>query len=119
MRDYNKEKNQRKITRANRVRAKVSGTAKRPRVSVMRSLRHMHVQVIDDEKSNTIIAVSDMELKGKKGNGVEIAKQVGQLVAKKVHDKKIKQIVFDRRGSKYHGRIKALAEGMREGGLEF
>jgi len=119
MRNYNKEKNQRKIRRANRVRAKVFGTAGRPRVSVKRSLRHLHVQVIDDEKSNTIIAASDMELKGKKGNGVAIAKQIGLLVAKKVLDKKIKQVVFDRKGFKYHGRVKALADGMREGGLEF
>jgi len=119
MRNYNKEKNQRKIRRANRVRAKVFGTAKRPRVAVKRSLRHLNVQVIDDEKSNTIISASDMELKGKQGNGVAIAKQVGQLIAKKILDKKIKQVVFDRKGFKYHGRVKALADGMREGGLEF
>jgi len=119
MRNYNKEKNIRKISRAKRVKAKIFGTAKRPRVAVTRSLRHMHVQVIDDQKSNTIIAASDMELKGKKEVGIEMAKKVGNLVAKKILAKKIKQVVFDRKGYKYHGRIKALADGMREGGLEF
>ena len=88
-------------------------------MAVKRSLRHLNVQVIDDDKSNTIISASDMELKGKQGNGVDIAKQVGQLIAKKTLDKKIKQVVFDRKGFKYHGRVKALADGMREGGLEF
>ncbi|MDP2684109.1 MAG: 50S ribosomal protein L18 [bacterium] len=119
MRNYNKEKNKKKIRRANRVRAKIFGTAKRPRVSIKRSLRHLHVQVIDDDKANTIIATSDIELKGKQGKGVDIAKQIGLLTAKKVLDKKIKQVVFDRKGYKYHGRVKALADGMREGGLEF
>lgn len=119
MRNFNKEKNQRKISRANRVKAKIFGTAKRPRVSVNRTLRHIQVQVIDDEKSKTIIAASDMELKGKLGTGTEIAKKVGILLAKKVQDKKIKQVVFDRKGFKYHGRVKALADGMRESGLEF
>jgi len=119
MRNFNKEKKQRKIKRARRVRSKIFGTSVRPRVSVKRSLKHIRAQVIDDNKSNTIISVSDMELKGKKGTGIELAKKVGLLVAKKIQDKKIKEIVFDRKGFKYHGRVKALADGMREGGLDF
>lgn len=118
MKNYNKEKNKKKQQRAKRVRAKIFGTADRPRVSVKRSLRHIKVQVIDDEKSNTILAASDTELKGKPASGTERAKQVGMLVAKKAQDKKIKKAVFDRKGYKYHGRVRSLAEGMREGGLE-
>lgn len=119
MRDYNKEKNEKKISRAKRVRARIFGTANRPRVSVKRSLRHIQAQVINDEKSNTVTAASDIELTSKKGTGLEIAKKVGILLAKKSLAKKIKLVIFDRKGYKYHGRVKALADGMREGGLEF
>lgn len=105
--------------RAKRVRAKVFGTALRPRLSVKRSLKHIQVQAIDDNSSKTILFATDMELKTKKGTGIEKAKQVGLLLAKKLIDKKIKKVVFDRKGYKYHGRVKALADGIREGGLEF
>jgi large subunit ribosomal protein L18 len=103
-----------------RVRKKVSGTAEKPRLNVFRSVNHIYVQVIDDFTGNTVAAASsiDKELKGKikSGGNIEAAKTVGELIAKKTLDKGINQIVFDRGGYLYHGRIKALA---REAGLKF
>ena len=119
MKDFNKEKDVRKNRRSKRVRAKIVGSTKRPRACVKRSLRHITVQIIDDSKSHTLVSASDVELKSKKVSGVKIAKEVGLLAAKKAQDAKIKEIVFDRKGDKYHGRIKALADGLREGGLKF
>jgi len=119
MKDYIKIKKAKQSMRARRVKAKLFGTAKRPRVAVKRSLKHVHVQAVDDNTAKTIAAATDMELKSKKGSGVEIASQVGELIAKKLMDKKIKTVLFDRKGYKYHGRVKALADGMRSGGLEF
>ena len=115
--------NPRKI-RHRRLRAKVKGTAKRPRLSVFRSNKHIYAQLIDDEKGKTLMSVNDLSLKSagadkKSGKKSEIAKIIGQKIAKKAEDKKIKKVVFDRAGYKYHGRIKAVAEGAREGGLEF
>ncbi len=104
------------------MRAKVKGTAKRPRLSVFRSNKHIYAQLIDDEKGKTLMSVNDLSLKsaGKKsGKKSEIAKIIGQEIAKKAEEKKIKKVVFDRAGYKYHGRIKAVAEGAREAGLEF
>jgi large subunit ribosomal protein L18 len=109
-----------------RVRARVFGTAKKPRLCVFRSLNHIYAQAIDDEKGSVIISANDLELKDaklseKKDLKGKILKayQVGELIAKKLLDKKIKKVVFDRAGYKYHGRVKALAEGAREGGLSF
>jgi large subunit ribosomal protein L18 len=106
-----------------RVRKKVSGTPERPRLNVFRSLNHIYAQVIDDFTGNTIIAASsiDKELKGKisTGSNTGSAKTVGSLIARKALDKGIKQVVFDRGGYLYHGRVKALADAAREGGLEF
>lgn len=103
-----------------RSRAKIMGTAKRPRLAVERTLRHVRAQVIDDVKGVTLVAASDEELKDAKGKpGVEVATQVGKLVAEKAVKAGIKTVVFDRRSNKYHGRIRALAEAAREGGLEF
>jgi large subunit ribosomal protein L18 len=106
-----------------RVRKKVSGTAEKPRLNVFRSVNHIYVQVIDDFTGNTVAAASsiDKELKGKikSGGNIEAAKTVGELIAKKTLDKGINQIVFDRGGYLYHGRIKALADAAREGGLKF
>ncbi len=109
--------------RHNRVRKKVTGTPEKPRMNVFRSVNHIYVQLIDDYSNKTLAAASsvDKELKGKikTGGNIVAAKTVGQLVARRAVDKGIKNIVFDRGGYLYHGRIKALAEAAREGGLEF
>ncbi|NLY56032.1 MAG: 50S ribosomal protein L18 [Firmicutes bacterium] len=106
-----------------RVRKKVFGTAERPRLSVFRSLNHIYAQIIDDTTGNTLVAAStlDKELKGqlKYGGNIEAAKAVGKLVAEKAKAKGITRVVFDRGGNLYHGRVKALADSAREGGLEF
>jgi len=113
-------KEEKRKKRHKRIRKKVFGTAEKPRLCVFRSNKHIYAQLIDDTKSHTLLAASDLELKlEKKLTKVEKAKEVGKLLAKKALAKNIKKIVFDRAGYKYHGRIKALAEGAREGGLEF
>ncbi len=107
-----------------RLRKKISGTAERPRLSVFRSLHHIYAQVIDDVKGTTLLTVSTLDpelrknLSGKSGN-IEAAKIVGTIIAKKAIEKGIKQVVFDRGGQIYHGRVAALATAAREGGLEF
>ena len=108
------------IYRANRTRAKIHGTADRPRLSVHISNQHIIAQIIDDEKGNTLVSASslDKELKLKKLN-IEAATKVGESLAKKAKKAGIKKVVFDRGGYKYHGRVKALAEAARENGLEF
>jgi len=109
-----------KQRRANRTRAKILGTIERPRLSVFRSNQHIYGQLINDEKSITLASASDLELKksGKKTK-IELAKEVGMLLAKKAADLKIKKVVFDKGGYRYHGIVKSLAEGAREGGLNF
>jgi large subunit ribosomal protein L18 len=99
------------------VRAKVSGTAKCPRISVFRSLSRITVQLIDDESGKTIVSLDSQKLKFK--NDVSGAFELGKSLAKASLDKKIEEAVFDRSGYKYHGKIKAVAEGAREGGLKF
>jgi large subunit ribosomal protein L18 len=106
------------------IRMSVSGTTERPRLTVFRSLRHVYVQVVDDSTGKTLLGVSDVskdladQLKEVKGQ-VAIGKKVGQLVARKAAEKNIAQVVFDRNGFRYHGVVKAVAEGAREGGLKF
>lgn len=103
------------------MRRKISGTAERPRLSVFRSLRNIYAQLVDDEKGRTVLAVSSLspELgRGYSGN-VKAAERMGKLLAEKCREKKIEQVVFDRGGYLYHGRVRALAEGAREGGLKF
>jgi large subunit ribosomal protein L18 len=110
-----------KIQRKRRVRAKMLKSKNRPRLSVFRSNRYIYAQIIDDVKRKTLVSFSSKDLskaEGKKDN-LSIAKAVGEGLAKKAKVKKIKEVVFDRSGYKYHGRIKALAEGAREGGLKF
>ncbi len=106
-----------------RVRKKVFGTSERPRLSVYKSLKHIYAQIIDDTKGVTLVSAStlDKELRGKLSEltKTEEAREVGRLIAKRALEKGIKMVVFDRGGFIYHGRIKALAEGAREGGLEF
>lgn len=101
-----------------RSRAGMKGTADRPRLVVFRSLQNNYAQLIDDEKGVTLASASDLKEKGK-DKRVENAKKVGQKIAELAKEKNIKTCVFDRNGYKYHGRIKALAEGAREGGLSF
>mgnify|MGYP001600500456 CR=1 FL=1 len=101
-----------------RIRAKVKGTSARPRLIVFRSSSAIYAQLIDDEKRKTITCVSDLKIKNKEKK-VERAKKVGLLIAEKAKELKIDSVVFDRAGYKYHGRVKALAEGAREGGLKF
>ena len=104
--------------RHNRVRAKVSGTAERPRLVVFRSLTNTYAQLIDDENGKVLGEASDLKSKSK-GTKIEKAKEVGVNIAKVAKEKKIESVVFDRNGYKYHGRVKSLAEGAREGGLKF
>jgi large subunit ribosomal protein L18 len=105
-----------KIRRKVRVRGKVFGTSKMPRLNVFRSLKYISAQLINDEKGITLVAADDKKLKG---NNIEKAKEVGKQLAEKALDKKIKNCVFDKSSYKYHGRVKALAEGARGGGLKF
>jgi large subunit ribosomal protein L18 len=104
--------------RHNRIRAKISGTAERPRLVVFKSLSNHYAQLINDEKGVTLASFSDLKLKGKETK-TERAKKVGMELAKIAKEKGIKLCVFDRNGYKYHGRVKALADGAREGGLQF
>ncbi len=105
--------------RHRRVRAKVSGTAERPRLAVYRSNVGIYAQLIDDVARKTILGVSPSELKSKKVTKTELSKLLGELVAKKAKESKIETIVFDRGGYQYHGRVKAFAEAVREAGLKF
>ncbi len=125
-----KNKQNKRIRRHQRVRAKVWGTSERPRLSVFRSNRHIWAQLIDDKSSKTLAMASDLELSGKREKAVkksfrkttglqEIAGKVGELLANKAGDLKITSVVFDRGGYKYHGIVKKIAEGARQGGLKF
>jgi len=107
-----------RISRHNRVRSKIEGTKKRPRLAVFRSNTHISVQLIDDASGKTLASASDLKIK-KGGTKVEMAAKVWEDIAKKAKDLKIKEIVFDRGGFSYHGRVKALAEAARSWGLKF
>jgi len=103
-----------------RIRRKVTGTEQRPRLAVFRSLKSIYAQVIDDASGKTIVSASSLEKDaGAKGSNAAAAKAVGALIAKKLKDKGISRVVFDRGGYLYHGNIKALADAARENGLEF
>lgn len=104
--------------RANRVRAKIKGTAERPRLSVFRSNQHIYAQLINDDIGNTVACASDLETK-EKGSLANKAKAIGALIAKKAKEKKIEEVVFDKGSYKYHGAVKTLADSAREGGLKF
>ena len=109
-----------RLKRHKRVRAKISGTRERPRLNVFRSLNHIYAQIIDDVNGNTLVAASSVEKDfGATGGNCEAAKKVGQLVAERAIAKGIEEVVFDRGGYVYHGRVQSLAEGAREGGLKF
>lgn len=115
-----KLKQQKRDRRHRRARARIFGTGKQPRLSVFRSNKHIYLQAIDDEKKKTIAGVDDLKVgsKIKKQDKTGAAKIIGEQLAKKLIEKKIKKAVFDRGGYKYHGRVKAAAEGARSGGLE-
>ena len=112
--------NAQRLKRHRRVRAKISGTPERPRLDVFRSEKHIYAQIIDDVNGNTLCSASSVE-KGFEGPGSnkEAAKKVGLTVAERAKEKGIEEVVFDRGGYIYHGRVQALAEGAREGGLKF
>ena len=112
-------KRERKIKRQVRTRSKISGTADRPRLSVYKSNRFMYSQLINDVAKKTIVGVSEKHLKETDSGKIARAKALGILLAKKGIEKKIKKVVFDRGSYSYHGRISGVAEGAREGGLEF
>lgn len=101
------------------MRMKIVGTAKRPRLCVFKSANHMYAQLINDENGKVLAAASDVKAKGKKAKKVERAMEIGKLIAKEALEKKIEHVVFDRGGFVFHGRIKAVADGAREGGLKF
>jgi len=114
---------QKRAIRQKRVRTRVRGTAQRPRLCVYRSLKHISAQLIDDSKGHTLLALSTLskELKGKvkKPRGKEAAKELGKMLGEKCLGQGIKDVVFDRNGFLYHGRVKAVADGAREAGLKF
>lgn len=115
-----KDKNARHLrkVRQARVRKKVSGTAERPRLSVFRSLKHIYAQVIDDTSGRTIAAASSQEALNS-GTKTDVSAAVGKALADRALAAGVTRVVFDRGGCKYHGRVKALADGSREGGLQF
>jgi large subunit ribosomal protein L18 len=117
----NKEKIRafKKARRIARVRASVSGTKERPRLAVERTLKHMRAQLIDDDSGRTLVAAGDHEIKGKTKGKTELAAAVGKLLAEKAKKAGLAAVVFDRRANRFHGRIKALADAAREGGLIF
>src|SRR3712207_3147462 len=110
-----------RLRRHNRLRKRVVGTAERPRLVVHRSSRHIHVQVVDDTAGRTLVSASTMDasLRSADGNKSALARQVGALVAERAKAAGIAAVVFDRGGNRYGGRIAALAEGAREGGVDF
>jgi large subunit ribosomal protein L18 len=116
-------RNQQRIRRHQRVRKKVAGTKGRPRLNVFRSLNQIYAQIIDDDKGHTMVSVSSLDgslgskMKGK--SKTEQASLIGEEVAKRAKKAGVKTVVFDRGGYRYHGRVRALAEAAREGGLEF
>ena len=115
-----KDKDSRKLrlVRHARVRKKVIGVPERPRLCVFRSLRYIYAQIIDDTSGRTLVAASSKEAEAS-GTKVAVSQAVGKLVAERAKSAGITQVIFDRGGYKYHGRVKALAEGSREGGLTF
>lgn len=113
------KKLQKKLRRQKRVRSKIRGTAQKPRLCVFRSHKHIYAQLIDDDKKKTVLSINDQKTKRVKKTKVDVAKEIGRLIAKAALEKKIEKVIFDRGPYKYHGRVKAVADGAREGGLKF
>ena len=120
---FNSVKTINRQRRQERVRKRVRGTDDRPRLCVFRSARHIYAQVISDENGKTLVSAStlseELRANGAKAKKIEVAKKVGELVAKRCLEQSIQQVIFDRNGFLYHGRIKALADAAREAGLKF
>ena len=116
---FGKGKRVSRIRRHARLRKQISGNAERPRLVITRSNRHVIAQIVDDTKGTTLVSESTMaaDFEGFQGTKVEAAKKVGELIAKKAQDAGISKVVFDRGGNQYHGRVAAVADGAREGGL--
>ncbi len=116
-----KKREEIRAKRKKRIRKKIEGSAERPRLSVFRSTKHIYAQVVDDLTGKTLACASslDKELKGTEGTKTDAAKAVGTRLAEVCKGKGIEKVVFDRNGFIYHGRVKAVAEGAREGGLNF
>jgi large subunit ribosomal protein L18 len=115
-------KDERRVNRRRRIRKRVSGNVERPRLSVFRSSRHIYAQVIDDDRGVTLAAASSRETAGAPVEGagkIAVSAAVGKLVAQRAKEKGVSKVCFDRGGYLYHGRVKALADGARAGGLEF
>ena len=115
----NTKRNEERVRRHARVRTKVAGTPECPRLNVFRSNAHIHAQIIDDVNGKTLVAANSVEMKLKNGGNIEAAKEVGKKIAERALEKGIKEVVFDRGGYVYHGRVQALADAAREAGLEF
>ncbi|NRA43421.1 MAG: 50S ribosomal protein L18 [Oligoflexales bacterium] len=114
-----KRKEYLRVKRKKRVRQKVSGTEARPRLSVFKSARHVYAQVIDDIAGKTLVSASSFEKGNHRVANTEVCGEIGKLISARCKEKNIEKIVFDKNGNQYHGRVKALAEGAREGGLVF
>jgi large subunit ribosomal protein L18 len=116
-----KTRAERRSRRHLRLRKKVHGTAERPRLVVFRSLKHIYAQLVDDDRGATLAAVNDLQkgFEAEGTNGVAVARGVGSLLARRAKELGISRAVFDRGGYPYHGRVRAVAEGARKGGLEF
>ncbi len=113
------QKQKKRLRIHKRIRAKIFGTKTRPRLSVFKSGKHIYAQLIDDDNAIVLASASDIKMKQKKGTKVNHSVEVGKLIAKEALGKKIEKVVFDRGGFVFHGRIKAVADGAREGGLKF
>jgi large subunit ribosomal protein L18 len=117
------DKKRTRQARRKRIRSRIQGTPEKPRLSVFRSSRHIYAQIIDDDLGNILASASTMDKQIretlKTGGNIDAAKEVGKLLADRAVEKKIETVAFDRGGFKFHGRIKALAEAAREGGLKF
>ncbi|MDD4163945.1 MAG: 50S ribosomal protein L18 [Eubacteriales bacterium] len=114
------DRNKKRLKRHKRVRAKVFGTSERPRLCVYRSNDNIYVQIIDDTVGKTLVSASSVEPEfGKEGGNKVLAKKVGELAAKRALEQNITSVIFDRGGYLYHGRVKELADGAREAGLNF
>lgn len=117
------DKNKARLKRHLRVRKKIQGTTERPRLNVFRSSKHMYAQIIDDTTGNTLAAAStqlkDLKSDVPNGGNIEAARKVGEVIAKLAKDKGITEVIFDRGGYLYHGRVQALADAAREAGLKF
>jgi len=118
--DKNRKKIEKRRRRSSRIRSKINGSSLKPRLNVFKSNRFLYIQIIDDSKGCTLVSASNRDLVKKvNNNNIQTAFDIGKIIAKKALEKKIKQVVFDRNGYKYHGKIKSLADGARDGGLNF